>query len=108
MRKLVLALSVIAAMTSAAHAESWGHSGYGHREWHGNGGGWVAPMVGGLFVGGMLAEMQYNYQLQQQQQILMEQQYMQQQQYQQNCRQVLVGDVVIDGQKAKAYKTVCH
>lgn len=51
MRKVILALAVVLAASSAAQAQ--------HRHYHGGGGygrsgGWVAPLVGGLIVGGMV------------------------------------------------------
>ena len=52
MRKVILALSLVLAASSAAQAQ--------HRHYHGgggghrSGGGWVAPLVGGLIVGGMV------------------------------------------------------
>lgn len=101
MRKLVLALGAIATMTSVAHADEWQHRrwegprpgyGYEHREYRG-GNNWVAPMVGGLFIGGMLAEMQNNYY---------------RQQYQSVCQRVFIGNVVVDGQMVQAFKTICQ
>jgi hypothetical protein len=102
MRKLILALAATAAFTSVAHADEWQHRHWegGHREWHGNGGGnnWVAPMVGGLFIGGMLSQMRQNY---------VEQNFYEQQ-YQPVCRRQYVGNVVVDGQWVQAFRTVCN
>jgi len=58
MRKLVLASVAVAAIfsASAANADYYGHRGYhgggGHH--HNGGGGWVAPLVGGLILGGAI------------------------------------------------------
>lgn len=51
MRKLAIATAVIGILaTSAANADYYRNRGY-----HGGGGGhWVAPLVGGLIVGGMV------------------------------------------------------
>lgn len=50
MRKLAIATAVIGIMaTSAANADYYRNRGY-----HGGGGGWVAPLVGGLIVGGIV------------------------------------------------------
>jgi len=97
MRKIILALTATIAMTSMAHADNydWQHRRYeGHREYRGNGGGnWVAPLFGGLIVGGALMEMsQPRYQ----------------QQYQPVCRKVFVGNVIVDNQQVEAYKTICQ
>jgi hypothetical protein len=104
MRKLFIALGAIAAMTSVAQADEWHrgfnpYNGYGHREWHGNRGGsdWVAPAIGGMLIGGMLMNMQQNYQAQQYQQM-----------YQPTCRKVYIGNVIVDGQEVEAYKTICR
>lgn len=97
MRKLSLALAATIAMTSMAQADEWQYRryegprpGYGHYENRGN---WVAPMVGGLFIGGMLAEMQNNYY---------------RQQYQPVCQRVFIENVVVDGQMVQAFKTICQ
>jgi hypothetical protein len=50
MRKLAIATAVIGILaSSAANADYYRHRGY-----HGGGGGWVAPLVGGLIVGGIV------------------------------------------------------
>ena len=50
MRKLLLAAVAIASLTTAAQADYYRNRGY-----HGGGGGnWVAPLVGGLIVGGIV------------------------------------------------------
>jgi len=107
MRKLILSAALIAtAFASTAHADDWNRGGfnhyngyghgreYGHREYNGGGNGWVAPAIGGLLIGGMLMNMQQNYQAQQQ--------------YQPTCQRVFVGNVVVDGQMVQAFKTVCQ
>jgi hypothetical protein len=52
---LLTSLTLVSATT--AHADDWRR--YGHREYRGGGGGgnWVAPLVGGLIVGGILGSM---------------------------------------------------
>jgi hypothetical protein len=50
MRKLAIATAVIGILaSSAANADYYRGRGY-----HGGGGGWVAPLVGGLIVGGIV------------------------------------------------------
>lgn len=69
MKKIIIALVAILGMTSVAHAGGYGYKqhhngGYGGYNGHhhhyqyrgGNGGGndWVAPLVGGLIIGGLI------------------------------------------------------
>jgi len=99
MRKLILGVVMAATvLASSAKADEWQHRrwegprpGYGYE--HRGGNNWVAPMVGGLFIGGMLAEMQNNYY---------------RQQYQPVCQRVFIGNVVVDGQMVQAFKTICQ
>ena len=61
---LLAATTLISA--TAANAEWRDRRDYGHREYHGGGGGnWVAPLVGGLIVGGILGSMAEQQQYQQ-------------------------------------------
>lgn len=56
MRKLALTAAALLALTNAAHAD-WNHR-YGPRPGYGGGGGgWVAPLVGGLIIGGAIGAM---------------------------------------------------
>lgn len=66
MKKISLVLAAIIGMTTVAHADWYGHhryqggynggynGGYRHQN---NGGDWVAPLVGGLIIGGMIGSM---------------------------------------------------
>jgi hypothetical protein len=101
MRKIALALAATMAMSSAAHAEyyDWQHRGprpgyYPHHEYRG-GGNWVAPLIGGMIVGGALMEMSQPREV-----VVVPQQPV--------CQKVFVGNVVVDGQMVQAYKTVCN
>ena len=75
MRKIILALAAVIGMSSVAHADGYfqPHNGYGYHNQapmygrfpeHRRGGGeWVAPLVGGLIIGGVVGAMsqQQNY-----------------------------------------------
>lgn len=55
MRKLAIATAFVGILAaSAAQADYYGHRHGGHRHGGGYRGGWVAPLVGGLIVGGMV------------------------------------------------------
>jgi len=53
MRKVIIALAVVLAASSAQAQHRHGGGGYGggHQR---SGGGWVAPLVGGMVLGGVL------------------------------------------------------
>ena len=48
-KSTVLAVSLLAATATAANADYYRGRGY-----HGGGGGWVAPLVGGMILGGAI------------------------------------------------------
>jgi hypothetical protein len=50
-KSTVLAVSLLAATATAANADYYGHRHGGYR---GGGGGWVAPLVGGMILGGAI------------------------------------------------------
>jgi hypothetical protein len=59
MRKLAVAIAIVgtlAVSTSPADAQyhNRGHGGGGHHHHRGGGGGWVAPLLGGLVLGGAI------------------------------------------------------
>ena len=56
MKKTLIALAAVLALTSAAQADGWNHRG-GYRGGYRGGGNWVAPLVGGLILGGALGAM---------------------------------------------------
>ena len=98
MRKLALALAAIAAMTSVAHADNydWQHRHYeGHRDYRGGyrggNGNWIAPLIGGMIVGGALMEMN-------------QPRYVE---LQSVCQKVYVGNIIVDGRLVRAFQTVC-
>jgi hypothetical protein len=57
MKRTIIALATMIALTGAADAQHRGHRGYSG---HGYRGGWAAPLVGGLLLGGALGY--YGYQ----------------------------------------------
>jgi hypothetical protein len=59
MRKLAVAIAIVGALAaSTAPADAQYHNRYhgggGHHHHRGGGGGWVAPLVGGLILGGAI------------------------------------------------------
>ena len=50
MKRTLIALATLIALTGAADAQHRGHRNYSG---HGYRGGWVAPLVGGMVLGGM-------------------------------------------------------
>jgi len=64
MRKLAVAIAIVGALavsTAPADAQyhhrghhGGGHHGGGHHRGHGGGGGWIAPLIGGLVLGGAI------------------------------------------------------
>lgn len=58
MRKLAVAIAIVGALTvSTAPAEAQYHNrnhGGGYHHHRGGGGGWIAPLVGGMVLGGVI------------------------------------------------------
>ena len=50
MKRTLIALATLIALTGSADAQHRNHRHHGH---HGYRGGWVAPLVGGMVLGGM-------------------------------------------------------
>lgn len=92
MRKIIIGLATAIVVFGACSAEAQqrhhrgGHHGGGHHH-RGGGGGWVAPLVGGLVLGGVL------YGLSQPSYAAPQQHYYQQPQYQRTCGYEAVYDV---------------
>ena len=62
MRKFAIAIAAVISMTSVAHADWNGHRHHPPRHhYHGGGGNnWVAPLVGGMIIGGLFMNAQQN------------------------------------------------
>lgn len=58
MRRLIIALAATVAMTSISYADQYRHR---HQRQYHNNNNWVAPLVGGLVVGGLLLSSRQNY-----------------------------------------------
>ena len=113
MRKLILSIAMAATvLASSAKADEWnrggfnpnngyGHHGYQHREFRGNGGGdagiaLFGGLVGGMILGGMMNQNQgYN-----------QPQY--QQQYQPVCQRVFAGSFWNGWQWVQRYQVICQ
>ena len=59
MRKLAVAIAIVGVLASStvpadAQQHNRHHGGGGHHHHRGGGGGWVAPLVGGLILGGAI------------------------------------------------------
>lgn len=87
MRKIVIALAVVLAASSAQAQHRHNGGGYNGGHQHRGGGGWVAPLVGGMVLGGVL------YGLSQPSYAAPQPQYYQQPQYQRTCGYEAVYDV---------------
>lgn len=93
MRKIIIGLAAAIVVFGTCSAEAQqrhhrgGHHGGGHHHRGGGGGGWVAPLVGGLVLGGVL------YGLSQPSYAAPQQRYHQQPQYQRTCGYEAVYDV---------------
>lgn len=95
-RKLAAAL-LISLVTLPACAQHRGH--YGHSHYHG---GWVAPLVGGLIIGGVLNEMSRPTPP-----VVMQQPPVIPPYYYRNCRQVLAVQIDRYGNEYRYPVTVC-
>jgi hypothetical protein len=58
MKKLIVAVAALSLLATPAFADEH-RGGYEYHEHHGNGGGWVAPLLGGIILGGIISRHQY-------------------------------------------------
>lgn len=98
MRKTAIALGLLATMAAtAAEAQHRRHHHHAPRHHHKHNNNWVAPLVGGLLIGGAIYGLS-------QQPSYAQPQY----QYQPQCRRVYLGDQWNGYQFVSVYRTECY